>query len=125
FTISVHIVHENGISADSTSSATIGDAQLQAHGMNIGGTEGASTGTVTVATFTDLGGAEDAHNYSATINWGGAGTGSTTGTIVPNGEGGFSVQSFPTRRSSDLFTISVHIVHENGISADTTSSATI
>jgi hypothetical protein len=81
--------------------------------------------TVTVATFTDLGGPESTGDYSATINWGGAGTGSTTGTIVANGGGSFSVEGSFTYAHEGSYTVAVHIVHENGITADTTSTATI
>jgi hypothetical protein len=78
-----------------------------------------------MATFTDLGGPEAVGDYSATIDWGGAGTGSTAGTIVANGDGSFSVQGSFTYAREGIYTMKVHIVHENGITADTTSTATI
>jgi hypothetical protein len=107
------------------STATVAEAQLSAEGQNIAGLEGASTLPVTVATFTDLGGPEVTTDYSATIDWGGAGTGSTVGTIVPNSDGSFSVQGSFTYAKEGDYTVKVHIVHEHGISADTTSTATI
>jgi uncharacterized repeat protein (TIGR01451 family) len=124
-TIAVHIVHENGITADTTSTATVSDSVLSASAVAVTGTEGTSTGTINVATFTDLGGPETPSDYSATINWGGAGTGSSTGTIVPNANGTFSVQGSFTYTEEGTFTVGVHIVHENGITADTTSTATV
>ncbi|HEV3343167.1 MAG TPA: hypothetical protein VG125_22530, partial [Pirellulales bacterium] len=93
--------------------------------MNVSGAEGSSTGTVTVATFTDLGGTEELGDYSATIDWGGTGSGSTTGTIIANIDGSFSVQGSFTYAEEGSYTVSVHIVHENGIVADTTSTATV
>jgi phosphodiesterase/alkaline phosphatase D-like protein len=105
--------------------ATVLDAALSATGQNIKGLEGLSTLPVTVATFKDLGGPEAVSHYSATINWGGPGTGSTTGTIVANGDGTFSVQGSFTYAKEGTYTVAVHIVHENGITADTTSTASI
>jgi phosphodiesterase/alkaline phosphatase D-like protein len=122
--ITTTITH-NGISTQVMGSATVTDADLSATGQDIAGLEGASTLTVTVAKFTDLGGAESKSDYSATINWGGLGTGSTIGTIVSNPDGSFSVQGSFTYAKEGVYPVSVHIVHENGITADTTSTATI
>jgi phosphodiesterase/alkaline phosphatase D-like protein len=124
FSITTSITH-NGIVTNLQGTAVVADAALSATGHNIAGVQGLSTLTVTVATFTDLGGPEAVGDYSATINWGGAGTGSTTGTIVANGDGSFSVQGSFTYAREGTYTVAVHIVHENGITADTTSTATI
>jgi phosphodiesterase/alkaline phosphatase D-like protein len=124
-TFSVTVTDHNETTGASTSSFGVADAALNATGKNIAGLQGASTLTVTVATFTDLGGPEAKSDYSATIDWGGAGTGSTTGTIVANGDGSFSVQGSFTYAREGIYTVKVHIVHENGITADTTSTATI
>jgi hypothetical protein len=124
YPITTTITH-NGINTVTSGTATVVDAGLSAAGQNIAGLQGASTLTVTVATFTDLGGPEPIADYSATIDWGGAGTGSTTGTIAANADGSFSVEGSFTYAKEGVYTVSVHIVHENGISADTTSTATI
>jgi phosphodiesterase/alkaline phosphatase D-like protein len=124
-TFSVTVTDHAQTASASTSTFSVADAALDAVGQNIAGLEGASTLTVTVATFTDLGGPESTSDYSATIDWGGAGTGSTTGTIVANGDGSFSVQGSFTYSKEGSYTVAVHIVHENGITADTTSTATI
>ena len=132
YPIKTAITHQ-GITTIATGTATVADAPLNETGQNITGLEGASTSTVTVAKFTDVGGAEPnaadpgviADHYSATIDWGGPGTGSTSGTIVPNSDGSFSVQGSFTYATEGAYTVKVHIVHENGITADTSSTATI
>jgi hypothetical protein len=106
-----------------TGSTTVAEASLNAAGQNIVGVAGLSTQTVTVATFTDLGGAEPTADYSAVINWGD--NTSSAGTIVANPNQTFSVQGSHIYASDASYTVKVHIVHENGISADTTSTATI
>jgi hypothetical protein len=105
--------------------ANIADAPLSASGLNITGTEGISTGTVTLAKFTDLGGAEEPGDSSATIIWGGTGVGSTTGVIVANGDGSFSVKGSYTYTEEGTYSVAVHIVHDASVTADTTSMAKV
>ena len=47
-----------------------GDAALTANGSPVSATEGSSTGTVTVATFTDANPSATAGDFTATIDWG-------------------------------------------------------
>jgi hypothetical protein len=126
YQITVTIHHESAPDSNQvTSTATVSDAALSASGNSFAGVGCLSTQTVAVATFTDLGGPEPSADYSATINWGGAGSGSTTGTIVANGNGSFSVQGSFTYATDGTFTVTVVITHEHGITATTTSTATI
>jgi hypothetical protein len=125
YNISVTINGPGSSTTTDNGSTSVDDAQLSATGHNIAGVECLSTNTVTVATFTDLGGAESTSDYSAVINWGGAGTGSTTGTIVANGDGSFSVQGSFEYAEEGTYTVSVLITHENGVTANTSSTATI
>lgn len=76
--------------ATQTAAATIhvADAPLTATAMTIGPTEGISF-TGVVANFTDADPAGTATDYTAIINWGDGTT--TTGTVAPNGSGGFQV----------------------------------
>jgi phosphodiesterase/alkaline phosphatase D-like protein len=124
FPITTTITHQ-GINTTVVGMANVADAGLVAHGLNISGLEGMSTGTVSVATFGDLGGPESISDYSATIDWGGPGVGSTTGTIVANAGGSFTVQGSFTYAKEGSYMIAVHIVHENGVTADTLSTATV
>src|SRR5262249_38706096 len=51
--------------------ATVSDPAVRATGgFTVTAAEGASSGSQTVATFTDPGGAEAVNNYTADINWG-------------------------------------------------------
>jgi hypothetical protein len=112
-------VSANGISsapdfyanATGSSSITVGDPSV----VGIGGfvfntTVGVSTGTVTVATFTDPAGAEALANYSASIDWGDAGT--STGTITGPVAGVFTVTGSHTYTTVNTFNIKVTISHE-------------
>jgi uncharacterized repeat protein (TIGR01451 family) len=103
-----------------SASATVTDPAVVVTPVNLTGTEGQSTGTVTVATFTDPGGPESTSDYGALINWGDGTT--TAGTIVgPNGSGVFSVQgshtyaeeSGPETPGSQPYQITVSVTHEN------------
>ncbi len=78
--------------------------------------EGTSTGTVTVANFTDatLQNPTTA-NFSATIDWG-DGTPDTTGTIVGPDGGPFSVQGSHTYAEEGNDTITVKVTDNNNLS---------
>ena len=93
--------------------------------------EGADTGIVTLAVFTDPGGAEATSDYSATVNWGdGTATDTTTPTIVANPNGTFSVQahhtyaeeSNPAVAGTNPYSILVTIHHD--LAPNTTASDT-
>jgi hypothetical protein len=105
-------------------SANVADAQLGAQGRDFGGQEAASTGTVTTATFRDRGGSEDVSDYSALIDWGDGS--SSAGTIVYNAAGDFfSVKGDHIYSDSGSYTVDTTITHENGVSIDAFSTATI
>src|SRR5260221_14631462 len=81
--------------------ANIADAALSASANNISATEGASTGTLTVAHFTDADPAGTLTDYTATITWGDGTT--SAGTIVTNAGGGFDVQGSHTYAEEGTF----------------------
>src|SRR6202040_3988372 len=72
-----------GASAGTAASVGVTDAALHATPTAVSATEGAGTGVVTVATFTDADPAGTAGDYSASIAWG-DGT-ATPGSIVDLG----------------------------------------
>src|SRR5207244_1524737 len=89
--ITVVVHHEGTDSNTATTDVHVNDVQLtNATGVSFNAYAG-ETFTGTVATFTDPAGSESVADYSASINWGAAGTGSTTGTIVSDGGGNFHV----------------------------------
>jgi hypothetical protein len=123
YTVTITAANADGKTAATSFTVSVADAALSAAGNNVSGTEGTSTGTVTVATFTDLGGAESTSDYTATIDWG-DGSAATAGTIGLSGSA-LSVTGSHTYAEDDTYTVKVHIVHENGITADTSSTATV
>ncbi|MCI0638951.1 MAG: hypothetical protein L0Y72_22935 [Gemmataceae bacterium] len=106
---------------------SVAEAQLEATGVDVTALECFSTNLVTVATFIDLGGPEPLSDYSATIDWGDGATSTGADVIISLGSDGetFSVQGSHTYEGDGTFTIQVAIVHENGVTADTISTATI
>ncbi|HET6248072.1 MAG TPA: LEPR-XLL domain-containing protein [Tepidisphaeraceae bacterium] len=72
--------------------------------------KGVNTGTITVANFTDPGGAEPTTDYSATIDWG-DGTSPTAGTIVLS-NGKLSVTGAHTFNSAGTFHPTIVIHHD-------------
>ena len=94
------------------SAAAVGDVQLtQATGVNMTSTNGASF-SGTVATFVDPAGSVNSANFTATIAWGGAGTGSSTGTIVADGNGNFHVTGSFTYANEASYAVSVTLTHD-------------
>jgi hypothetical protein len=123
--LTVTISHD-ATTATASSTATVADQPVVVMGKNISATQGTPTGIVTVATFTDPGtpAGEAVSDYSANINWGDSS--SSTGTIVPNGDGSFSVQGNHTYNNSGTFTITTSVSHEQSIGAGPgTSQATV
>src|SRR5207237_10646397 len=69
YTITVTLSHEAAPTATATSTATVADpAVVATGGFVVTATEGAASGSQTVATFTDPGGAEVVGDYAASIN---------------------------------------------------------
>jgi hypothetical protein len=97
----------------SPSTATVSDAEL----TNAAGTDFSATrGTLfsgTVATFVDPAGSEPIGDYTATIHWGAAGTGSNIGTIVDDGGGHFHVTGNYTYAEEGTPTVEVTLTHDS------------
>jgi hypothetical protein len=122
-TIGVAIRDVGGSSASAQSTATIGDAAVAATGTSLTGTEGAALNGVTVATFTDANTGAAASDFSATITWGDGQQ--TTGTVIANGNGSFSVDGTHAYTDEGSETIGVAIKDVGGSTANATSTATI
>jgi hypothetical protein len=105
------------------SSADVADAPLFAQAVDVSASEGVSTGPVTLATFTDQGGAELTAGYTAAIAWGDGTTDS--GTIVANADGSFAVQGSHVYSDNGSYTIRVTIGHESAPPAVVTGTALI
>ena len=93
-------------------------------GAAVSSTEGASTGTVTVATFTDTAITNaTAGDFTATIDWGDGSQ--ATGTVVAQGGGVFAVTGAHTYAEEGSFPIGVTVVDTNNISGSANDSATV
>ena len=68
--------------------------------------------TGTVASFSDLDPAGNAHDYTATINWGDGHL--TNGVVTANGQGGFNVSGTNTYAQAGAFPINVDIADFGG-----------
>ena len=115
-----------------TDTATISDPAITgASGLAFYPIEGEAT-TVTVATFTDPGGAESSSDYSATITWGDGH--SSAGSIVPSGglllvqgSHAYAEESAADHPGSNPYAVSVSIHHESTapVTVTTTSGCSV
>src|SRR4029077_18123513 len=132
YTITVTISHEAAPTATATSTATVSDpAVVATGGFVVTASEGADSGSQTVATFTDPGGAEVVGDYSASINWG-DGSAASTGVITLSGttytvKGShtYAEESAADHAGSNPYQITVTISHESAPTATATSTATV
>jgi hypothetical protein len=92
YKISVKVNHKSSTAQVFTTTATISDpaVALSAAGISTHTIEGASTGSLTLAKFTDPGGPDATGNYSATIAWG---DGTTTAASISLSGNVFTVTS--------------------------------
>jgi uncharacterized repeat protein (TIGR03803 family) len=117
------------LDSDNPSSASAGTLfstvpnPLTAAGASITGTEGLSTGTSTVATFTDVDPNATASDFTASIDWGDGTT--TTGTIVAQNGGGFAVDGTHTYAEEGKYAVGVTITDAGGSTTSAGSSATV
>ena len=100
----------------------VADAPLTATGADVVATEGASTGQVTVASFTDANPDATAADFTATINWG-DGT-SSAGSVAVAGDG-FSVDGAHTYAEEGQYTVGVSIDDKGGSTAGTSGTAMV
>lgn len=106
------------VTTGGSGSSTAPDSALVATGgQTFSAVAGQSTGTLTLATFTDPGGAEATTNYSASINWGDGSATDTSALITYLGNGIFAVTDSHTYATENInaspYTISI-IVHHAG-----------
>src|SRR5207247_2527904 len=123
FAVSVSIVDDGGSTASAGLTATVADAALNtAPGAPISATEGASTGTVTVATFSDANPGDQTSDFTVTIHWGDSS--SSPGTVSFAG-GVYSVTGSHTYADEGSFTVTVDIADIGGASTSASLSATV
>ena len=120
--IHVTVAANSGQSITLASSATVADAPLAAAGASLKVARNDSM-AVTVATFTDAGGAEAATNYTARIDWG-DGSATSTGTISSSGSG-FSISGSHAYQKPGRHTVTVTMNDEGGSTAVATSRVVV
>lgn len=122
--VGVSITDIDGSTASATDTALVADAALSATaGPPISAVEGTSTGTVTLATFTDADPNGTLSDYSASVTWG-DGTAAETAT-VSGGSGHFAVTSSGhTYAEEGTYTVRVHIGDAGGAAFPLTLTAT-
>jgi hypothetical protein len=126
---SVQIMDKGGASASTSATLNVTDAALSITQLTApSATEGVSTGTLTVATFTDANTSPDINDYTATVTWGDGHTDTLTaanGGIVASGSG-FAVQAAHAygEEGSGL-TFSVQITDKGGASASTSATISV
>jgi hypothetical protein len=120
-TLSVIITTLGGATTTLTSppggGVTVLDAPLtSSNGTEITGIEGNSTGTVLLGTFTDANPISTPADFTATIAWGGTGTGSTAGSITqPGGVGTpYLVSGSFTYAEAGTYAYSVTVTDDGG-----------
>ncbi len=104
----------------------VGEGQISASGLNFVGTSGASNKNVPVATFRSTDASDLAANFTASINWGDAGT--TSGSISKNSRGVYTVYGthpYGASATDGDYPITVDINGNLGAFARATATATI
>lgn len=123
YSLNVVINDVGGSLATAIGTAQVADAPLSASGVTINALYGTALSQAVVATFVDLGGPEPVADYSASVNWGDGAT--STGLVVANGNGTFSVEGSHTYAAIGNYAVTVSINHENGITATAQSTAVV
>jgi uncharacterized repeat protein (TIGR01451 family) len=121
YTIQVTLGHDTAANVTVFSRAVVAEIPVAASPTPaVTGVEGADTGTVTVAKFTDPGGAEALSEYVAVIAWGDNST--SFGTITFDSVSGvFSVSGNHTYAMEGMFRVVVNIQHGSGFFVTTSS----
>ena len=122
YPVTVTIHHGTATDTTVTSTAAVADpAVIAVGGFTVTATEGASSGSQTLATFTDPGGPEAVGDYSALVTWG---DGQTSAGVITLGSDGqtFTVTGSHTYVEEGSYTVTVTIHH--GTATDTTVTST-
>jgi hypothetical protein len=126
YTVTVTINDGASNSANAASTATVADVPLYATGVALNATEEASTGTLTVATFTDAGNPSSTlqADYSASINWGDGNT-SPGSFVYDTFNNVWDVQGSNTYAEAGSYHVSVTINDGPTNSTNASSTATV
>jgi hypothetical protein len=117
--VSIAVTDTDGASGSATANATVSDAAVSITGLTAPSTPavGVSTGSITLAMFTDADSAGAAADYTAIVSWGDGQTSTLTGSgggIVAGSGGTFSVVASHTYAQAGSLTFSVSVADAGG-----------
>jgi hypothetical protein len=99
--------------ASNSASVPVSDPSVSGNaGSTFNTTAGVSTGTVTLATFTDPAGAELQGDYGASVDWG---NGTTPGTITGPVNGVFTVTGSRTYSTPGAYNVAITLSHDASV----------
>ncbi|HEY2785006.1 MAG TPA: choice-of-anchor Q domain-containing protein [Fimbriiglobus sp.] len=125
YTVYGRIIDKNDDYRDYVIQVVVVDVQIVPVGMGpFSSTKQATTGPITVATFTDAGGPEPVSSYSATIDWG-DGTVPTVGTIGAPVNGVYPVIGMHTYATQGIYTIRTILSHDSLPALTVTDAMTV
>jgi hypothetical protein len=122
--VTITATDASGAQATTTFTLTVGDAALTdtSTTTNPSATEGASTGTLAVATFTDANPGDNHGDFTATIHWGDGQ--STSGTVSYN-NGTYAVSGSHTYAEEGSYAVTVDVTDAGGSTLTAISKTTI
>jgi hypothetical protein len=120
---SVTIRDAGGASTSAKISIHVSDAALTLHLLAVHGTAGRTIHS-RLASFTDADPRGAAGDYKATINWG-DGSSPTTGSVSPNGSGGFAVAGSHAYMKAGSYRVKVTVKDTGGATASKSEQVTI
>lgn len=125
YTGSIRVVGSDGVTNTFPMVVVVDDLAVIATPVNVAAQAGIAVNNVTVATFTDPGGADAVGTYTAQIDWGDA-SGASVGTITYNsGTGVFTVKGTHTYPAVGVFQMKVTINHGTAPEALVQPNATV
>jgi RHS repeat-associated protein len=124
YTVTATVQNPTGNTSSATTSISVYDVPLASTGQNFNAVTNTATGTITVAMLSDANTSAHASEFTATINWG-DGTTPSSGTLVSNGGGSFSIQGSHTYTTAGTYTVTVSVTEPGGSSTTATGTATV
>lgn len=122
YTITVGVTDHHGAPLFDSTTVLISDAPIVAVGLHVTAVEG-SVFTGAVASMTDSGTDGTSADYSASIAWGDGL--SSPGTIVSNGQGGFSILGTHTYAEEGNYSVSANLADVGGSTTTATGTARV
>jgi hypothetical protein len=126
YDVTVTITHDTAANSVVHSTAFVSDPPVALSTIpNITAVEGATTGTLTIGTFTDPGGVEAATNYTATIDWGDGSTPTQGQVTYSAATNTFSVLASHIYKEAGSYSATTTISHGAATPSVSSTQATI